>query len=362
MSYNIDMASEMPRRRFVKLAALTAAGIGLGTYKVAELPSTQEVLSRLDNLTLQVPDGFPANLVGISGNAPYLWTRSDEQISKILNQAASWGIKTIRLLPDNLQKDEPELSEYGPGFYAYLEGIKKVADLAKDRGIGIIVDFFDGHYLTSEPTNSYRGKFFEDDLLKASFMTRVDTMLSHLSGNEGIAGWTIANELPCKRDKLSIARQTEWYRQVIQHIRDHGETKPIFTGLEHPDYVNMQELDGLNVIHTAHRYPHHRIMKGFNLANFAQCSPLAVAEIGIPSFLPSKLFPGFLERVIEGAQTDSELALPFFGFWQIDADHNDGFVISSTDKPEVFEAMQILNDWYQRQPISDMHTAHASSV
>ena len=372
----------MERRDFLKLLAVTAATATVNAYpQISKTlnapwlyfdPENIDGAGRFPDLkdyrVISPDHRLPADLNGIYSNSPKLYLSDESTQNRYLKKINMLGAKRVRLfIADEV---EPQLGQYNDNV------LKRVAEFAnKVDGVEIdLADFFTigncltdnpvyGHDIPSSPYNPTKDRsgydrVYTDPKMVAAFQNRIDHIINKLLNDYHIGNiktWSF-NEPAPPGDAAGPEILTNWYKKMVDAIRQIDPKTPVFSGAAVPWHINEKVIPGLTA-NTFHLYP-------FNSVNFQKLNdylhspqsvlPLVCQEAGfpeqifgqtIPDGLYNYLYTNFLQKLISYTTVfdhKNKLITPgvlSIGVWKIDT-YSDGYNVGPDSYP-----MKLLQWW-----------------
>jgi hypothetical protein len=312
---------------------------------------------------LKAGSNLPKALIGVGVNAPFLWTRSNDQIKKTSDLVDSLGGSRgkLRTLIDCDQYGlEPSLGEFDPKVTGMLDNFLKQIP----PEMTVILPILDGYNLfrcnkknifysskpldspylsdTKSPEAAFKSQveFFTEDKYIDAYKNRADYVIEAFGKYPNVI-FEIGNEIEVPvGGQEGIDINTAWYRQMYEHI--HKKKDIVLTGLSNPNLIDLNgfpEKEGL--VNTTHiYYPKSN--------NFQKEVPTIIEEIGFPSrifnlinipnadrYLSSLIVYSLYDSVKEGYADIGGLLL-----WHMDLEHKtDNFWVEPAKFPKTLDLL-----------------------
>lgn len=354
-------------------------------------------IERIDEYKIiSPPFAMPNGMNHLFVNSPYIFiegggdvdrTGTNAQWDRFIDYAKVMGSQRVRMLA--IWDIEPRI-----GFFNYnrLESLGNFARYLQEKTddkMKLSVTLFDCFELGNclrynpvygtggvtspyNPTRDWNGysHFFTDPELRNRIKGRnriVVRELLHAQKLTNIQNWTLMNE-PLPRyayDKNASVEQstqelTEYYRDLIDDLRQYDPDTPILSGVVDPRHIDTSQIPGLTA-NTFHAYP-----LGINLHSLGEYLksqnrtlpveaeeggfPVALEGHDLPSDVADGLFYNYIVDLIENTwnidHTRRTIQPTFtsFGGWQISTEHTDGFRFTPDVLPRTIGLFEKLNN------------------
>jgi hypothetical protein len=303
-------------------------------------------------------------LVGVGLNAPYIWTRSEEDREEFFSFLNKIDSQMFRINPENDKHIlQPTLDELNTNTCDLLKDFLKTVP----SDTKVIIPVIDGYELfafdkwnpiygrknsfspyltdTSSPQALFKSRinFFKDQKLKDAYKMRAKFFIELAKEFPNVI-LEIGNEVESPlKGRNGINLNTAWYEEMFEFYRDEGYDGPLLTGLRDPNLIdNDKFFKKPGFVNTLHHY--------LGAIENLPKTPIFLEEIGFPNKLfgikvpdVDKILTNFIINTLKASVRDGIYRIYGVMVWQADKKHKDNFNFDKEIFPQTTALLSYLS-------------------